>query len=76
MFDRFYQADQSRTERKGTGLGLSIADWIVSKHRGKIEVESELGKGTTFTVRLPLMKNEPEIERNAQGEDAEHDEKA
>ncbi|QAA23580.1 sensor histidine kinase [Sporolactobacillus terrae] len=76
IFDRFYQVDQSRTERKGTGLGLSIADWIVSKHRGKIEVESELGKGTTFTVRLPLMKNEPEIERNAQGEDAEHDEKA
>ncbi|MCL1632332.1 HAMP domain-containing histidine kinase [Sporolactobacillus sp. CPB3-1] len=59
IFDRFYQADDARTGQKGTGLGLSIAEWIVHKHRGKIEVSSQLGEGTTFFVRLPLMKDEP-----------------
>jgi len=38
----------------GTGLGLSICYNIIQKHRGKIEVESEINKGTTFTVTLPV----------------------
>jgi two-component system sensor histidine kinase HydH len=42
------------TKEKGTGLGLSIAYRIISDHKGKIEVESESGKGTTFTIRLPI----------------------
>ena len=45
------------TKKKGAGLGLAIAYRIVSDHRGKIEVQSQEGKGTTFVVRLPLTKN-------------------
>lgn len=51
IFDRFYQADSSRSG--GSGLGLSIARAIVKAHEGSLEVESELGKGSTFTIRLP-----------------------
>jgi signal transduction histidine kinase len=42
------------TKEKGSGLGLSIAYRIISDHKGKIEVESELGKGTTFVIKLPV----------------------
>lgn len=70
IFDRFYQVDSARTGQKGTGLGLSIAEWIVAKHRGKIDVESVLGKGTTFNVRLPLVKNEPEQQEGEKADDS------
>ncbi|HEX7401127.1 MAG TPA: ATP-binding protein [candidate division Zixibacteria bacterium] len=43
------------TKTKGTGIGLSIAYRIISDHKGKIEVESEVGKGTTFTITLPIV---------------------
>lgn len=53
VFDRFFQADTARTDQEGTGLGLSIAKWIVDKHRGKIEVQSETGKGSRFIFTFP-----------------------
>jgi signal transduction histidine kinase len=54
IFDRFYRAEVSRVqEPQGTGLGLSIAYELVRLHGGKIEVISEIGKGSTFTVTLP-----------------------
>lgn len=58
IFDRFYQGDQSRNKKTdGYGLGLAIAKKIVESHNGNISVESELKKGSTFTVRLPLEQN-------------------
>jgi two-component system OmpR family sensor kinase len=57
IFDRFYQSDPARTYNgTGFGLGLSIAEWIIKTHGGRIEVESEVGKGTTFRVNLPLAE--------------------
>jgi two-component system, OmpR family, phosphate regulon sensor histidine kinase PhoR len=58
IFKRFYRVDQSRSkESGGVGLGLSIAEWAAHAHHGRIEVDSELNQGATFTVYLPILKN-------------------
>jgi len=46
------------TKKNGTGLGLSIAYGIIEGHKGKITVDSTLGKGTTFNIYLPIRKDE------------------
>jgi heavy metal sensor kinase len=54
IFDRFYRVDKSHSSATGgSGLGLAICQWIVSAHGGKIDVTSDLGKGTTVRVSLP-----------------------
>jgi signal transduction histidine kinase len=57
LFERFYRVDHSRTrDVGGTGLGLSIVKEIADSHKGSITVKSELGKGSTFTLVLPAIK--------------------
>ncbi|MCD8485003.1 ATP-binding protein [Candidatus Woesebacteria bacterium] len=57
IFERFYRSDKSRSQTEGFGLGLSIAKQVVDKHGGHIEVTSILGKGSTFTVSLPMAQS-------------------
>lgn len=57
IFDRFYRADKARArEFGGVGLGLSIARWVAEAHGGSIEVQSSLGAGSIFRVRIPLLE--------------------
>lgn len=52
IFDRFFRADNARSFERGTGLGLAIVHRIIELHNGSITVDSQLGEGTTFTIRL------------------------
>ena len=58
IFERFYRADSSRVrvDGEGSGLGLSIVDAVMGAHGGTVTVQSELGKGATFTLFFPLEK--------------------
>jgi signal transduction histidine kinase len=58
VFDRFWRADRVRSraaERGGFGLGLSISQWIVQAHGGSLVAQSRLGRGSVFTVMLPVL---------------------
>jgi two-component system phosphate regulon sensor histidine kinase PhoR len=55
IFEKFARGAGSKTAGvKGTGIGLSMVDHIVRAHRGKVRVESDLGRGSAFTILLPL----------------------
>ena len=56
MFERFYRAPGAEKIATGTGLGLAICKRIIDVHRGRIEVTSQVGKGTTFAVYLPIKR--------------------
>jgi heavy metal sensor kinase len=69
LFQRFYRADSDRArDSGGSGLGLAITQAIVQAHHGRINVESQPGKGSCFTVCLPLADIEPERGRQDEGE--------
>jgi len=59
LTERFYRVDVSQSRAEGgTGLGLSLVKHTLNRHRGRIQIESEAGKGATFTARLPLVHSE------------------
>lgn len=65
VFGRFYRVDKGRSKRSGgTGLGLSIVKHIVEFYDGEISLESELGKGSTFTILLPFERKQQEMEES------------
>ena len=57
IFERFYRADSARTKNSpgGYGLGLSVAEKIIEEHKGSVSLKSAVGRGTTFTIKLPLV---------------------
>lgn len=57
IFDRFYRVHHPGKHFQGTGLGLAIVKKIVALHGGEIQVESEVDKGTTFTIHLPYLES-------------------
>lgn len=65
LFDRFYRVDKARSrvsangQTSGAGLGLSIVQWLAQAHGGRVEVDSTIDQGTTFTVWLPLKQSQP-----------------
>ncbi|HVT60745.1 MAG TPA: ATP-binding protein [Thermoanaerobaculia bacterium] len=67
IFERFYRVDKGRSrEEGGTGLGLAIVKHVAQSHGGQVEVESRMGRGSTFRVRLPIGGAEPQAVPAAQ----------
>jgi len=66
IFERFYRVKRPGKEIQGTGLGLAIVHKIVMMHGGRIEVESEIDRGTAFTVFLPVKAKSPPEQSSTQ----------
>ncbi len=74
LTERFYRVDVKRSrERGGTGLGLAIVKHIVSRHRGKLHIKSEVGQGSVFTVLLPIAPGGRPAVRASEGDPAPND---
>ena len=59
MTERFYRVDRSRSRATGgTGLGLAIVKHVLLRHQAELEIDSEIGRGSTFAVRLPARRVE------------------
>jgi two-component system phosphate regulon sensor histidine kinase PhoR len=58
IFERFYRVEDKKNMTSGLGMGLYISNEIISNHNGKIGVESEPGKGSTFYFELPLIEEQ------------------
>jgi two-component system sensor histidine kinase SenX3 len=70
IFERFYRVDPSRSrETGGTGLGLAIVKHVAANHRGEIKLFSQVGRGSTFTLRLPLA----DADINSENKDGQND---
>lgn len=68
VFERFYRADMTRSRADGeTGLGLAIVKWTAERMRGEVELESEVGRGSVFRLRLPLAGGIKQFERSSKG---------
>lgn len=66
IFERFYRVDKARSrERGGTGLGLAIVKHVAELHGGGVDVQSEVGRGSVFTARLPLSRHQEEARESA-----------
>lgn len=72
IFEKFYRGGHGSTrEAQGCGLGLTIAKTTVESHGGRISVESELGKGSRFVIRLPLARKEDSLSASTEGENGQ-----
>lgn len=59
VFERFWRSDKSRSRsRGGAGIGLAIVRELVRAHGGRIDVRSHPGEGTTFSIRIPMLRHE------------------